>query len=57
MSSKEKEKAWNETVIRIKKESLDYQNRHATDILELQRIMKEQAMLQKLHISLQDGAR
>ncbi len=57
MSPKEKEKAWNETVIRIKKESLDYQNRHATDILELQRIIKEQAMLQKLHISLQDGAR
>lgn len=57
MSLKEKEKAWNETVIRIKKESLDYQNRHATDIQELQRIMKEQAMLQKLHISLQDGAR
>lgn len=57
MSLKEKEKAWNETVIRIKKESLDYQNRHATDISELQRIIKEQAMLQKLHISLQDGAR
>lgn len=57
MSLKEKEKAWNETVIRIKKDSLDYRNRHATDILELQNIMKEQAILQKLHISLQDGAR
>lgn len=57
MTSQEVERAFNETVIRIKKESLDYRNKHATDILELQQIIKEQAQLQKLHISLIDGAR
>ena len=57
MTSQEVERAFNETVIRIKKESLDYQSKHATDILELQQIIKEQAQLQKLHISLIDGAR
>lgn len=57
MTSQEVERAFNETVIRIKKESLDYRNKHATDIAELQQIIKEQAQLQKLHISLLDGAR
>ena len=57
MTSQEVERAFNETVIRIKKDSLDYRNKHATDILELQQIIKEQAQLQKLHISLIDGAR
>jgi len=42
----------NETVCQIKKDSLDFRNRNATDIQELQQIVKEQAELQKLHISL-----
>lgn len=52
MNKIEKEKALNETVLRVKKNSLDYSGRHASDINQLQRIIKEQADLQKLHISL-----
>lgn len=52
MTAAEKEKAFNETVIRIKKNSLDYASKHATDISELQRLIKEQASLQSLYISL-----
>lgn len=58
MSEAEKTKAFNETVIRIKKNSLDIQSKKAienNDILALQNIIKEQADLQKLHISLNDG--
>ena len=57
LNIQEKERAVNETIMRIKKDSLDYRNKHATDIGELQEIIKEQAQLQKLHISLSDGAR
>jgi DNA primase len=52
MSLIEKEKAFNETVLRIKKFSLDYASKHVTDMDQLQKIIKEQANLQKLHISL-----
>lgn len=52
LTKQEKERALNETVYRIKKESLDYQNEHAADLGELQKIIQEQAELQKLHISL-----
>lgn len=57
LSSQEKERALNETVYRIKRESLDYQYSHETDFVKMQRIIEEQAQLQKLHISLGDGAR
>lgn len=49
------EKALNETIIRIKKNSLDNASRTVTDITKLQEIIKEQASLQKLHISLNRG--
>lgn len=52
LTIQEKERALNETVYQIKKESLDYKNSHATDLAELQEIITEQAELQKLHISL-----
>lgn len=52
MNLLEKEKALNEIVGRIKKYSLDYESKHATDIEQLQKIIKEQGELQKLHISL-----
>ena len=52
LTLQEKERALNETVYQIKKESLDYKNSHATDLVELQEIITEQAELQKLHISL-----
>ena len=47
-----REKAFLETVKRVKKNSLDQAGRTATDIETLQRIMKEQAALANLHISL-----
>lgn len=58
MSAKEKEKALNETVMRIKKNSLDIQSKEAiekNDAQNLQIIIKAQMDLQKLHISLADG--
>ncbi|MFA9465592.1 MAG: DNA primase [Velocimicrobium sp.] len=54
MNLLEREKAFNEIVVRIKKYSLDYASKYATDIAQLQEIMKKQGNLQKLHISLQD---
>lgn len=55
MNQAEKEKALNDMIIKIKKYSLDYDSRRVTDVLQLQDIIKQQANLQKLHISLQDG--
>ena len=52
MSKAEKEKALNETVIRIKKNSLDNKSRKATDVKELQEIMKQQQQLRSVHIYL-----
>ncbi len=55
MSMLEKEKALNDLVYRIKKYSLEIRSRNVTDIEQMQSIIKEQADLQKLHISLIDG--
>lgn len=52
LTVQEKERALNETIYHIKKDSLDYQNSRATDLIQIQQIIKEQAELQKLHISL-----
>lgn len=52
LTIQEKERALNETIYQIKKDSLDYQNSRATDLMQIQQIIKEQAELQKLHISL-----
>ena len=48
----EQEKAINDAVMKIKKESLDHQAANASDISQLQSIIKEQNKLQKIHISL-----
>lgn len=48
----EQEKAINDAVMKIKKESLDYQAANASDISQLQSIIKEQNKLQKIHITL-----
>ena len=48
----EKERALNDTVLKIKKNSLDYQAAHAADIQEMQNIIIEQTKLQKIHIRL-----
>ncbi len=58
MSDSERKKALEETVMRIKKNSLDIQSKKAienNDIQALQFIIREQADLQKLHISFNDG--
>ncbi len=58
MNELELRKALEETVQRIKKNSLDAQSKKAieeNDIGALQNIIREQADLQKLHISVNDG--
>ncbi len=58
MSDLQRRKALEETVLRIKKNSLDMQSKKAienNDIQALQIIIREQADLQKLHISFKDG--
>ena len=58
MSAIERQKAFEETVLKIKKYSLEEKSKQAiekNDIVELQQIIREQHDLQKLHISLNDG--
>ncbi len=52
MSLQEKEKALNDTVIMVKKNSIEYRNKTVTDISELQSIMKEQNELSRIRIVL-----
>lgn len=52
LSIEEQEKAVNDAVLKIKKESLDHKAATATDIADLQQIIKEQNKLQKIHITL-----
>ena len=52
LNNEEQKKAFSETIKKIKKNSLDAASRSARDIEELQRIIKEQAAIQNLHISL-----
>lgn len=47
-----REKALNETVKRIKKNSLELKSRSVREIADLQKVIKEKAQLQKLYISL-----
>ena len=47
-----REKALNETVKRIKKNSLELKSRSVREIADLQKIIQEKAQLQKLYISL-----
>ncbi len=58
MSPEEREKAFNELVIRIKEHSIDLRMRRLTDMGELQKLVMEKKQWQtpeKLHISLKDG--
>ncbi len=52
LNNEEQKKAFSETVKRVKKSSLDDRIRKAADLDELQRLIKEQAGLASLHISL-----
>lgn len=51
LNNEEQKKALSETVYRVKKNSLDVASRNAADIRELQRLIKEQAALKMLHIT------
>ena len=48
----DREKALNEAVINIRRNSLEMRSRSAADLNELQKIIAEQAGLKNLHISL-----
>lgn len=52
LNNEEQKKAFSDTVMKIKKNSLDDQSRNAQGLEDLQRIIKEQAKLPSLHISL-----
>ena len=52
LNNEEQRKAFEETVIRVKKNSLDEASRSAKDIAALQEIIKQQAALKQLRISL-----
>lgn len=52
LDNEEQKKAFSETIMKVKKNSLDHASRKAAGIEELQRIIKEQAALKSLHISL-----
>lgn len=52
LSNEEQQKAFTETVLRVRKNSLDEASRNATDIGELQRIIREQAALKTIQITI-----
>lgn len=52
LNNEEQKKAFSDTVMKIKKNSLDDQSRNAQGLEDLQRIIKERAKLPSLHISL-----
>lgn len=52
LNNEEQKKAFSETVMKVKKNSLDEASRNARDISELQEIIKAQSALKTLHISL-----
>ena len=55
LSNEEQKKAFSETVMKVKKHSLDQASRQAKDMKELQQIIQAQAALRSLHISLDEG--
>ena len=52
LNNEEQKKAFSETVIKVRKHSLDEASRNASDIETLQKIIKAQSSLKTLHISL-----
>ena len=52
LNNEEQKKAFAETVMKVRKNSLDTASRNAKDIAQLQEIIKQQASLKQLHISL-----
>ena len=52
LSQSEREKTLNDTVLRVKKSSLDYKLEHATDAKTMQDIIGRQMKLNNIHINL-----
>ncbi|MEG7531694.1 MAG: DNA primase, partial [Hungatella sp.] len=52
LNNEEQKKAFSETVMKVRKNSLDEASRSAKDIAELQEIIRAQSTLKTLHISL-----
>ncbi len=52
LDNEEQKKAFSETVLKVRKNSLDHLSRNVRDIAELQKIIEAQAALKTLHISL-----
>ena len=52
LSKSEREKTLNDTVLRVKKSSLDYKLEHAADAKTMQDIIGRQMKLNNIHISL-----
>ena len=52
LNNEEQKKAFAETVMKVRKNRLDTASRNAKDIAQLQEIIKQQAALKQLHISL-----
>lgn len=52
LSNEEQKKAFSETVVKVRKNSLDAASRNAKDITQLQELIKQQAALKTLHVSL-----
>ena len=52
LNNEEQKKAFSEIVYRVKKNSLDHASRNAADLDELQHIIREQASLKKLSITI-----
>ena len=52
LNNEEQKKAFLETVLKVKKNSLDEASRRATDIGQLQQIIREQAALKTLKITI-----
>ena len=52
---KDREKALNDIVLKIKKHSLDYRSSHMTDLNELTKLIQEKKKLENMHISLVNG--
>lgn len=52
LNNEEQKKAFSETVYRVRKSSLDYASRNATDIGQLQKIIREQAALKTMKITI-----
>ena len=52
LNNEEQKKAFSDTVLKVRKHSLDEASRHAVDIVQLQKIIQEQASLKTLHIEI-----